>query len=108
MTKYLFEVRYSAEGARGVAREGGRGRLLDISRLAESLGATLENFYFALGDVDLYAIAEAPDNITAAAFALAIDQGGAATVKTTVLISPQDMDLVVGKHSDYRPPGQQS
>jgi uncharacterized protein with GYD domain len=98
MPKYLFEVRYTAEGARGLLREGGRGRLLDAS--------TLESFYFALGDVDLYAIGKAPDNATAAAAALAIDQAGAATVKTIALIEAQEMDAVVRKNADYRPPGQ--
>lgn len=108
MPKYLFEVRYTAEGAKGVAREGGRGRLLDVSKLAESLGARLESFYFAFGDVDLYAIADAPDSITAAAFALAVDKAGAATVKTVVLLSAQEMDAVVLKTADYRPPGRES
>lgn len=105
MPKFLFEVRYTAAGAKGVAREGGSGRLLDVSQLAESLGARLESFYFALGDVDLYAIADVPDSLTAAAFALAIDEAGAATVKTVVLLSPQEMDTVATKATDYRPPG---
>lgn len=105
MSKYLFEVRYTAEGARGLASEGGRSRLVDVSALAESLGAKLDRFFYALGDVDLYVIAEMPDALTAAAFSLAIDKGGGATVKTILLISAQEMDAVVHKAVNYRPPG---
>ena len=43
--------------------------------------------YYAFGDVDLYAIVDLPDNITAAAtLALAVNEAGGATVKRVVLI----------------------
>jgi len=32
MAKYLFEARYTAEGAKGLAREGGTGRRFRLSR----------------------------------------------------------------------------
>ncbi len=65
----------------------------------------METFYFAFGDVDAYVIFDLPDNVTAAAVALAVNQGGGATVKTVVLISPEDMDKAGKKAVDYRPPG---
>ena len=105
MAKYLFEARYTTEGAKGVAREGGSGRRAAVVKMVEGLGGKVETFYFAFGDVDAYVIFDLPDNVTAAAVALAVNQGGGATVKTVVLISPEDMDKAGKKAVDYRPPG---
>jgi uncharacterized protein with GYD domain len=105
MAKYLFEARYTTEGAKGLVREGGSGRRAAIARMAEGMGGKLEAFYFAFGDVDAYVIADLPDNVTAAAVALAVNQGGGAAVKTVVLIAPDEMDQVGRKTVEYRPPG---
>jgi uncharacterized protein with GYD domain len=105
MAKYLFEARYTVEGAKGVAREGGSGRRAAIAKMVEGLGGKLETFYYAFGDVDAYVIVDVPDNVTAAAAALAVNQGGGATVKTVVLIPPEDMDRAGKKAVEYRPPG---
>jgi uncharacterized protein with GYD domain len=105
MAKYLLEARYTVEGAKGVAREGGTGRRNAVLHLAESLGGKLESFYFAFGDVDAYVVVDLPDNITASAVALAVNQSGGASVKTIVLISPEDIDQAGKKTVDYRAPG---
>jgi uncharacterized protein with GYD domain len=105
MAKYLFEARYTAEGAKGVAREGGSARRAAIAKMAEGVGGKLETFYYAFGDVDAYVIVDVPDSVTAAAAALAINQTGAVTVKTVVLIPPEDMDKAGKKAVEYRPPG---
>ncbi len=105
MAKYLHEVRYTAEGAKGIAREGGSARRAAVSKLAESLGGKLEAFYFAMGDVDVYAIIDLPDSISATAAALTINQTGAVAVKTVVLISPEDVDKAAKKFVTYQPPG---
>jgi uncharacterized protein with GYD domain len=105
MAKYLFDARYTSEGAKGVAREGGSGRRAAIAKMTEGLGGKLETFYYAFGDVDAYVIVDVPDNVSAAAIALAVNQAGTAAVKTVVLISPEDMDKAGKKTVDYRPPG---
>jgi uncharacterized protein with GYD domain len=105
MAKYLFEARYTAEGAKGLAREGGSGRRTAIAKMTEGVGGKLESFYYAFGDVDAYVIVDVPDSVTAAAVALAINQGGGATVKTVVLIQPEDMDKAGKKAVEYRAPG---
>jgi uncharacterized protein with GYD domain len=106
MAKYLFEARYTAEGAKGLAREGGSGRVAAISKMAAGLGGKVESFYYAFGDVDAYVIVDMPDGISAAAVALAVNQSGGASVKTVVLIAPEDMDKAGKKAVEYRPPGQ--
>jgi uncharacterized protein with GYD domain len=105
MAKYLFEARYTIEGAKGLAREGGSGRRAALAKMAEGLGGKLEAFYFAFGEIDAYVIVDVPDSVTAAAVALAVNQTGAAGVRTVVLISPEDMDKAAKKSVEYRPPG---
>jgi uncharacterized protein with GYD domain len=70
------------------------------------LGGTLEAFYYAFGETDAYVIAEAPDNVSMAALALTINASGVAAVKTTVLLTPEEIDEAVKKTPSYRPPGQ--
>ena len=73
--------------------------------LAESLGGKLESFYFAFGEVDAYVIVDLPDSVSASAIALAVNQSGGATVKTVVLIPPEDIDKAGKKAVNYRAPG---
>ena len=45
-----------------------------------------------------------PDNVTAAAVAMAINQGGGASCKTTVLITPEEMDKAGKVRVKYKSP----
>jgi uncharacterized protein with GYD domain len=70
------------------------------------MGGTLESFYYAFGEDDVLGIGDFPDNATAAAFSLAVNASGAITVKTTVLMTPEEVDEATKKTVDFRPPGQ--
>jgi uncharacterized protein with GYD domain len=105
MPKYMFLARYSADGAKGVVKEGGSARRAATAKAIESAGGKLESFYFALGDVDAYIIADLPDNVTAAAAALISNQTGAVTTRTVVLLTPEDIDAAAKKSIPYRAPG---
>lgn len=105
MAKFLVEARYTAEGAKGLAREGGTGRRAAAAKAVEGLGGKIEAFYYAFGDVDAYIIFDAPDYVSAAALALAVSQSGAVSLKTVVLMTPEEMDQASKKTVDYRPPG---
>jgi uncharacterized protein with GYD domain len=105
MPKYLFEAHYTAEGAKGVAKEGGTGRRAALAKAAESVGGKLESFHFAFGGVDAYVIVDLPDNVTAAAMALAVSQGSTATTRTVVLLTPEEMDKAAKTTVGYRAPG---
>lgn len=105
MAKFLLEVRYTAEGAKGIAKEGGTARRKVVEKLLKGVGGKLEAFYFAFGDADAYTIVDVPDHVSAAAAALAVNQSGAATIKTTVLIPPEDMDKAAKTSVAYRAPG---
>jgi uncharacterized protein with GYD domain len=105
MPKYLVEATYLSEGTRGVQKEGGTRRRDAVDELFKSLGGTVEAFYFAFGDKDVFIIGELPDNASAAALAMKVNAAGTATCKVTVLLTPQEVDEAVKKTSVYRPPG---
>lgn len=105
MPKYLAIASYTAEGVKGVMKEGGSGRVAAIEKLAAGLGGKMEAFYFAFGEDDAYVIYEVPDNATAAAVSLTVAASGAARVKTVALLTPEEVDEATTKSVDYRPPG---
>jgi uncharacterized protein with GYD domain len=105
MPKYLIEAHYTAEGAKGVAKEGGTGRRAAVVKAAEASGGKLESLYFAFGGADVFAILELPDNVTAAAMSLAVNQSGALATKTIVLLTPEEMDKAAKKTIAFRAPG---
>jgi uncharacterized protein with GYD domain len=105
MAKYLVEAHYTAEGTKGLTREGGTGRRAAATKAVESLGGKIEAFYYAFGDVDAYVIFDVPDNVSAAALSLAVSQSGSINTKTVVLMTPEEMDQAGKKAVDFRPPG---
>ncbi len=105
MPKYLLQASYTAEGLRGLLKEGATKRKASAEQLIDSLGGKLEVFYPAFGDTDVFLIVDAPDNETAAAASMAVGASGAVRVKTTVLLTPEEMDRATKKSVSYRPPG---
>ncbi len=106
MAKYLIQANYTGEGTKGLLKEGGSSRRAVVEKLAGSVGGTIEAFYFAFGETDLFVIADMPDNINAAAVSLTASAAGTATVKVTVLLTAEEMDAAAKKSPIYRPPGQ--
>jgi uncharacterized protein with GYD domain len=93
MAKYQLNVAYTLEGIRGVQKEGGSKRR-DVARaLIESLGGKMEAFYFAFGKNDVVILADFPDATSGA------------TVRTTVLLTPEDVDAATKKQGTYTRPG---
>ena len=104
MPKFLFEAMYTQDGVRGVQSAGGTSRRDAVAQLAESVGGKLESFHFAFGERDAYVIAALPDNESAAAVALTVNGSGGANVKTTVLLTPEEVDAAAQRSADYRSP----
>ena len=105
MPKYLLQVTYTAEGTKGLLKDGGSKRRSAAQALIKSLGGNLEALYFAFGEPDVYAIADLPDNVSVAAASLALGASGAATGKTVVLLTPEEIDQATKKSPSYTPPG---
>jgi uncharacterized protein with GYD domain len=103
--KYLLQVNYTLDGVKGVLAKGGAARKAAASAAAKSVGGKVESFYFAFGKTDVYVVADLPDNAAAAALALNVSAGGGATVRTTVLLSVDEIDTAAGAKVKYIPPG---
>lgn len=105
MPKYLLHVNYTAEGTKGLIKDGGSTRRSAAQKAVESLGGRLESMYYAFGDTDAYVILDAPDHASMAALSLALAASGAISSRTTVLLTPEEMDQASRKTPSYRPPG---
>lgn len=105
MPKFLVKASYSAEGTRGLLKDGGTGRKQAIEGLIESVGGTVEAFYYAFGDDDLVWICDLPSNSDAIAMSLAVNAARGARLTTTPLLSLDEIDEGVAKAVTYRPPG---
>jgi len=105
MPKYLFEFNYTAAGIKGVLDKGGSAREAAGREAVESVGGTLEAYYFAFGGTDGFAICDLPDNAAAAALAMTVSSSGHIAYRTVVLLTPAELDQAAGKHATYSPPG---
>lgn len=92
MPRYLVSATYTEEGLRGIIKEGGSRRAAVFGRIISQLGGAVEAYYYALGDVDAYIIINLPDHVNASAFSIAANASGVVKVRTTVLLTPEELD----------------
>jgi uncharacterized protein with GYD domain len=105
MAKYLIQVHYTADGVKGLLADGGTARRAASEKAIESVGGKMEAFYFALGDVDAYVIADLPDDASVVALELVVNATGRIKSSTVKLITPEDVDKAAKKTVAYRAPG---
>ncbi len=105
MAKYLIVASYTAQGVKGVVAKGGTARREAVEKMVAELDGHVESFYFAFGEGDAYVVVDLPDNVGAAAIGLAVGASGAATTRTTVLLTPEDIDRAAATSVNYAPPG---
>ncbi|MGN6130375.1 MAG: GYD domain-containing protein [Nocardioidaceae bacterium] len=106
MAKYLLKVSYSVEGMKGVMKAGGTSRVQAVEGAVTGVGGSLESFYFAFGEDDVYVIVDVPTHAAAVAMAAAVSTSGAvSSYQTVVLLSPAEVDEAMNVTVDYTPPG---
>ena len=105
MPKYLIQGSYTVDGIKGVLKDGGSSRRAAVESAVKTMGGKLEAFYFAFGSDDTISIVEVPDNATAAAFSMIVAATGTVRDRTTVLLTPEEMDQAAKKTASFRPPG---
>jgi uncharacterized protein with GYD domain len=107
MPLYLTKFSYTAETwARLIGNPEDRQKA--AREYIESVGGKLHGFWYAFGEHDAYNLWEAPDNVSAAAVALAITGGGAlSSLETTVLLTVDETMDALRKAGQigYRAPG---
>jgi len=105
MTKFLIKASYTAEGLKGLLKDGGTERKKAVEKTITDLGGKVEAFYFGFGCNDVYSIGELPDEVTVAALSFAINATGLVNLSTTILLDPAEIDKAVKKTVKYRSPG---
>jgi uncharacterized protein with GYD domain len=105
MAKYLYTGSYTHAGIKGVIAEGGTGRRDAVARLAESVGGSLESFYWAFGGDDFHLIVDLPSAEAAASIAMTVGASGGASIRTTVLLTAEQIDAAGKLSPTYRAPG---
>jgi uncharacterized protein with GYD domain len=108
VARYLIQATYTPE-AWAAQLKNPTNRRQAATPVIERLGGRIESFDYAFGDVDLVIIAEFPDNVAAAAVALAVNSSGAfKAFTTTPLMSVEDGIQAMRKAAEagsvYRPP----
>ncbi len=106
MQKYLFYGSYTPEGYKGLLNEGGSVRIDVAKRALQSVGGSLEAFYYSNGEQDFYIIVNLPDNVSSTAVTLAGNASGTFRIRAVSLLTPEEMDEAVKQKVDFRPPGQ--
>ena len=105
MPHYLIQVAYTSEGIAALVREP-QDRIEKVRPAVESLGGSIESGYYAFGEYDIILVVEMPDNVQAAAMALAVGAGGACSAyRTTVLLTAEEAmeAMTTAAESVYRP-----
>jgi uncharacterized protein with GYD domain len=105
MAKYLLTASYTADGVKGLMKDGGSKRQQAAEAAVKSVGGRMEAFYFAFGEHDAILLIDAPDNASVAAASMAINASGAVQTKTVVLLTPEEVDQAAKKTTTYQPPG---
>ena len=97
MARYLIEAAYSRQGISDLIKTP-QDRAEAVRPAIERMGGKMESFYFAFGDYDAVVIAELPDNVAAAALAMAVGSSpGVSRYKTTVLMTMSEAMEAMGK-----------
>jgi uncharacterized protein with GYD domain len=105
MPKYLIQARYTSEGLQGLVKDSASGRRADVQAAVTALGGKVEAFYYVFGDDDVVSILDLPNSTKAAALSLNISASGAVRVRTTPLLTVEDVDQALEIKLQYRAPG---
>jgi len=86
MPVYINLINYTDQGLRNIKKSANRAD--GTRQMAEELGGEVRQFYLTMGNYDIVAITEFPDDATAATFVLRI--GALGNVKATTLKAFQE------------------
>jgi len=103
MPKYLAIGSYTADGLRELAAHGASGRIEASKKLIAEAGGSIESFYYAFGSDDAFIVCDLPDNVAAAATAIAAGASGIVVNRMVPLLTAEDIDQAVSRN--LRMPG---
>ena len=80
MTTYIVLINWTDQGIRDV--KSSPKRLDAAKKLLSDMGGSFKAFYLTMGECDMVAVAEAPDDAVVARFALILGQAGNIRTRT--------------------------
>ncbi len=95
MATYITLSNFTDQGIRNVKDSTKRADA--VKEAAGKFGAKMTQIYWTLGSHDVVAVIEAPDDMSATAFALAIGMAGNVRTQTLRAFSRSEMDDILGK-----------
>ena|SRR5262245_15070817 len=97
MAKYIILMNWTEQGVKNVKESPKR---LDAGReVAKKLGVEIGDFYMTMGDCDMVAHVNAPDDEAIAKFILGLARGGNVRTRTLKAFSEEDYRKIIGSLS---------
>jgi uncharacterized protein with GYD domain len=107
MAQYLVQVAYTPEAWATLVKNP-QNRMETVGPVIERLGGKVQGAWLTFGEYDIVVVTQMPDNVSAAAFSIAVAAGGAVKACTTTpLMSLEEGKAAMQKAAGagYRPPG---
>jgi uncharacterized protein with GYD domain len=106
MARYLLEVGVTPETF-GTLMKNPQDRAKGTRPVFEAFGGSLDEYYFAVGQANVYLVGEMPDEVSVEAMTMAVLAGGAVTsIKFTPILTAAEAMQAMERAADamYRPP----
>jgi uncharacterized protein with GYD domain len=107
MPYYLLQISDSPEGWQALMKQDLEKRLQVVYAVVEKLGGKIGGCWSSFGDYDWVVICQMPENISAAALAIAMSAGGAIKAfRTTPLLTVKETAAALHQAAScgYQPP----
>jgi uncharacterized protein with GYD domain len=107
MPSYLVQVAYTSESWSAMVKDP-QNRLEKVRPVVEKLGGKFDHAWLAFGEYDLIGIVHLPENVDAAAFAIAVAAGGGCKAFNTTPLLGMDEGVEAMRRAQgagYRKPG---
>jgi Uncharacterized conserved protein len=95
MAIYIVLINFTDQGIRNVKETTKRADA--VREMAKKFGVNAKEFFWTLGNYDLVAIFEAPDDASMAALGLSIGAAGNVRTQTLRAFSKEDMNEILAK-----------
>ena len=95
MPTYVLLGNFTEQGIRTI--KDTPKRLDAVKKIAKQLGVTVTQQYWTLGQYDIVAVLEAPDDAAITAFGLGVGKIGNVRTQTLRAYDAQDMKAILGK-----------
>jgi len=95
MATYIMLANFTDQGIRNIKDSVARAET--FKEMAKGAGVTVKELYWTLGQYDIVALADAPDEMTVTALGLSLGKSGNVRTQTLRAFSAADMTTILGK-----------